>query len=278
MINISISRGIYILTPTVPSTTVQIDYTVSVSGQLNGSTNISASTVFVGKSRYFGGDYEVDCSDWIDAFITKYNKYNGNYTTVTSVTVSIAFTYTNDDNTTSTQTKTCTWTPDTINLAAPTFDGACGSCQLVLYNSGFVNYGSSSQPLKIKILTFRGRVIGKVTNNLDKTDYMDRYGDKHNGSITNKMEVECYVDPDWYHINNNNMVFYNQLMTAMQCAKKSVLGPPSGSVCSIQGFTFTGGGTTLDGRVKNVEKVDIYSSYNVNQKVPTMKITFEVYR
>lgn len=278
MINISVSRGTYILTPTVPSTTVQIDYTVSVSGQLNGSTNISASTVFVGKSRYFGGDYEVDCSDWIDAFITKYNKYNGSYTTVTSVTVSITFTYTKDDNTTSTQTKTCTWTPDTINLAAPTFDGACGSCQLVLYNSGFVNLGTASQPLKIKILTFNGRVTGKVTNNLDKTDYMDRYGDKHNGSITNKMEVECYVDPDWYRVNNRNMVIYNQLMTAMQCAKRSVLGAPSGSVCSIQGFTFTGGGTNLDGRVKNVENVDVYSSYNVDQKVPTMKITFEVYR
>ncbi len=278
MINNTVTRGKYILKPTVPSGTVTVDYTVKVSGQLNGSTNISASTVFVGKSRYFGGDYEVDCSDWIDAFITKYNKYNGSYTTVNKVTVAVEFIFTDENNLTSGQDMSCVWEPMVVLVTTPTFDNACGNCQLTLYNSGFYsNWASTSTPLRVKILTQAGHVVGKSINNLEKTDYMDRYGDKHNGSITNHYEIECYVDPDWFHFTHYSDVSYNYLMTAMQSAKAATLGPTSNSVCGFPGISYSGG-TILEGRVKNVEKVEAASIYSSGQKVPTMKITFEVYR
>lgn len=278
MINISITRGKYIVTPSVPVTTESIDYTVSVGGQLDGSTTISASTVFVGKTRYFGGVYEVDCSDWIDTFITNHTVYSGSYHTVSSVTVTVVFTFTKDDNTTSTQTKTCTWTPEGINLPVPQFDSQCGCCQIELLNSGFCHYTSTGSTFKVKLLTQAGKLVGKTINNIEKTDYMDKYGDKHNGSATNKMEIECFVDPDWFRVDGHNMTLYNQLMTAMQCAKRSVLGPPSSSVVRIQGFSGSGGYADLVGRVKNVEKVEVSSIYSVDNKIPNIKITFEVYR
>lgn len=278
MINTTDDRGIYILTPTVPSSTETIDYTVSLSGQLNGSTSISSYVVFVGKTRYFGGTYEVDCSDWIDSFITKYNRYNGSLTTVTKCVVSVVFTYTSDQNLTSTQNMSYTWTPETISLPQPTFGGVCGEGQIKLYNSGYVHYNQTSSPLTIKLLTYGGQLIGQTDNIIDKTTYMDKYGDTHNASATNKFEIECYVDPDWFHIKGRNSgITYNKLMTAMQTARTSFIGSPSSGVINIPGIQ-TSGGATFEGRVKDVEKVEMPSTYNVNRKVPTMKITFELYR
>lgn len=279
MTNLSITRGKYIVKPTVPSSTETIDYTVTVSGYVNNIYSVASVVVFVGKTMYFGGDYEVDCSDWIESFITRNMYRNGSLVNVTACTVTVDFTFTSDQGLTSTDQETISWTPESIEgLSNPTWDGACGGGRLVLYNSGFAFSTDPYNPVTIKLLTFKNRLTGQTINNIDKTTYMDRYGDTHNASATNKMEIECYVDPDWFHIGEYSGIQYNQLMTAMQTAKKSYLGSPSTSIIYIPGFKGTGAGAYLEGRVKDVEKVEIPYSYNVNRKVPTMKITFEVYR
>lgn len=269
MINISTTRGKYIFKPTVPSSTATIDYQVTVGGVVGGSS-VTPSVVFVGKTNYFGGTYEVDFSDWIDSFLSKYLDI---YTQVSSVSVSIVFTYTSEGGTTSTQTMTYAWTPDDCGLPVPSWD-ACGGAALTLVNSGFVNSGTTSKLLTLKLYTWGYTLVGKTINNIEKTNYMDKYGDKHNGSCTNKFEFECYIDPDWLKVGEDGTV-YNKVMTACQSSKRTLLRGVN--FLTIKGFG-SGGSIELEGRVKDVEKVDVYSTYNVNQKVPTLKITFEVYR
>lgn len=278
MINLSKTRGLYIVKANVPSSTETVDYTVSVGGTY-GSSTVSAAVVFVGKSRYFGGAYEVDCSDWIESFISKYGRYNRTDYTVKTCTVTVVFTYTNDLNQTSTETKTVTWSPETITgLSRPTWDGACGGGRLVLWNSGFVHPSYPGDPLTVKLLTFGGQLVGQTVDKFVKTTYMDRYGDVHNASMTNKYEIECYVDPDWFHMQGRNSGWiYNRLVAAMQNARVSYLGSPSASVINIPGISASGQ-ATLEGRVKDVEQVELPSTYNSERRVPTMKITFEVYR
>lgn len=280
MINLSITRGKYILKPTVPADTETVDYTVSVGGEYFDfnvdKTTIQPSVVFVGKTRYFGGNYEVDCSDWIDGFITKYMGDGTN--SVTKCTVSIDFTYTDVNNLSSGQTMSLTWTPDIINLEHPSWDNSCGGGLLMLYNSGFELIDGAAGPVIIKLNSIAGRLIGTATNKIEKTNYMDKYGDTHNAFATNRYEIECYVDPDWFQVGEYSGGIYNQLMTAMQTSRKTYLKNSLGSVLRINGIPGSGGNVNLEGRVKDVDKVDVYSIYSPDRKVPTMKITFEVYR
>lgn len=166
----------------------------------------------------------------------------------------------------------------------------CPKANIVLFNSDFANttnttfmnnksfnteQQSSDAPVDIivPLLIKSGKVVGKTVNNLDKTTYIDRYGDMHNSITTNKYEIECYVDPDWLSVTSGNDLNYEKLMLAIQNAKRSFFcstAPISGMDCTSE--------YVMEGRVKDIEKIETYSSYNTNKRVPTYKITFEVYR
>lgn len=279
MINIGFDRKKYSLKPTVPSGTDSITYNVHVAGVLDGTTNISMVQVFRGSCRYFGGEFEVDATDWIDSFLYKYTWSDVGGTwgvhTVTSCTVSASISfYDSAGSIISAILKHVTWTPATLNKAYPTFGNVCGEAKLLLYNSGYVHNDQSTKELCVPLWTLGGVLQGKTVNNLQKVTYMDRYGDMHNGSIGNKYELECYVDPDWLNVHQNPFN-YEVVMACLQASLKTYLN-------SVNSLTIPGMGTSsslsLEGRVKDMEKVEVQSNYTTDQKVPTLKIVFEVYR
>lgn len=250
MININTVRGRYILKPTVPAGTTSIQYTVSIGGNL----------IFLGRSKYFGGTYEVDCSDWLESYIAKQTS------TVTSVTVTVVFSYSGG----TTQTMTLTWAPYVINREEITFTGTYA--YLALTNCGFVFYGGT--PIKVPLSVTNGILDGKTIDNLDKITYMDRYGDKHNGSITNHYELECYIDPCWLSVETGEDIEYEKVMLALQGSLKTTLVAYNVKISGMTGTSVI----TTEVRVKDVEKIDTYSSYSTDKKVPSYKITLEIYR
>ena len=276
MIDINAHRGMYVITPVVPVNTEKIVYEVTIGGVM----------IFVGRTQYFGGTYEIDCRDWLDTYLAKAT------TNVTSVTISIAFTFYDEDGTTlSTQTRTLTWQPIMLGLTPPPqpADYSKTYCNIELLNCGFIFNGNVAVrvPLQLSNLT----LVGKTINNLEKVTYVDKYGDTHNGSLSNSYELECYIDPDWLDVDTNKDMNYEMIALALQGAQKATL-----KGCGAGGFTpihisgmFTsyvnpgGGGTMplqyfeIPGRVKDVKKVETYSAYSTKKKIPTYKITFEIY-
>lgn len=239
----------YIVTPSVPSGTQEIGYTVSI-----GST-----LLFTGKSKYFGGTFEVDVSDYIESYLAK------STTHVQSVSVEVRFSY--DGVNSGYQIKA--WGAEAINLAAPT-----SGVYLELLNSGFsMSQGSVKVPL---MLTRCNTIKGNTINKMDKVTFMDRYGDTHNGSLKNRTEIECFVDPDWLAVKTGDSYTYEQVMMALQASKKTTMKSVIGASYYIDGMKGYGY-IEMEGRVKDVEKVEVSSSYSVEKKLPSLKITFEVY-
>ena len=260
MINISTNRKKYILTPNIPSTTTDITYTVSVQN----------STVFQGRTKYFiGYQYEVDCSDWIEAFLDSKSKW-GSYAVITSVRVDIVFTYTLSDSTTSTESMFLIWTPDTINVDEVTATG--NYAYLTILNSGFLRTGNFS--LRVPLEIENGVIKGKTINKLDKIGFVDKYGDKHNGSVDNHYEIECYIDPCWRpNVTTGADLEYEKLMLAIQGSKRTTIK----SSVPVSGMNMSTTPWETDVHVKDIEKIETYSSYSGNQKVPTYKLTIEIY-
>lgn len=175
MINLSVFRGKYILKPDIPVGTEEITYEVTINSTL----------IFVGKSRYFGGTYEVDCSDFIETYLRKGRQ---------TASLNVRFIY---DGGTS-QTLSLSWSPDYINLPAiDTTDTTESSYAYIeLSNSGFlIGDSTTNYPVRIPLDVKNGVLSGKTINRLDKTTYIDRYADVHNGGMTNHYELKCYINP-----------------------------------------------------------------------------------
>ena len=254
MINLSALRGKYILKPDIPVGTEEITYEVIMNNTL----------IFVGKSRYFGGTYEVDCSDFIETYLRKGEQ---------TASLNVRFIY---DGGTS-QTLSLSWSPDYVNLPAiDTIDTTESSYAYIeLSNSGFlIGNSTTNYPVRIPLDVKNGVISGKTINRLDKTTYIDRYADIHNGGMTNHYELECYIDPCWLEVTTGNDLEYEKLMLAMQNADSSTL-KVKGYKISGMNFFFT---AQMPGRVKDVEKIETYSSYSTNKKVPSYKITFAIYK
>lgn len=251
MINLSALRGKYILKPDIPVGTEEITYEVIMNNTL----------IFVGKSRYFGGTYEVDCSDFIETYLRKGEQ---------TASLNVRFIY---DGGTS-QTLSLSWSPDYINL--PAIDTTESSYAYIeLSNSGFlIGNSTTNYPVRIPLDVKNGVISGKTINRLDKITYIDRYADIHNGGMTNHYELECYIDPCWLEVTTGNDLEYEKLMLAMQNADSSTL-KVKGYKISGMNFFFT---AQMPGRVKDVEKIETYSSYSTNKKVPSYKITFAIYK
>lgn len=251
MINLSTVRGKYILKPSVPVGTKEITYEVILNSTL----------IFVGKSMYFGGTYEVDCSDFIETYLKKGRQ---------TASLNVRFIY---DGGTS-QTLSLSWSPDYINL--PAIDTTESSYAYIeLSNSGFlIGNSTTNYPVRIPLDVKNGVLSGKTINRLDKTTYIDRYADIHNGGMTNHYELECYIDPCWLEVTTGNDLEYEKLMLAMQNADSSILNVKG---CKISGMDLFST-AQMPGRVKDVEKIETYSSYSTNKKVPSYKITFEIYK
>lgn len=252
MINISTNRKKYILTPTIPAGTEEIGYEVVIGGDI----------VFVGNTKYFGGTYEVDCSDWLESYLAS-------RTTQMIITVTVTVTFTYDGS--STQVMTLTWTPDSINLTQPTFLTP-PYAYIQLMNCGFLfNPVATIQvPLSFK----NGILDGKTIDSLEKVTYMDKWGDIHNGGMTNHYELECYIDPCWFQVETGKDLEYAKVILALQNSQMSSLNING---VKISGMDVTGS-ASLIGRVKDVEQIDTYSSYSTDKKVPTYKIIFEIYK
>lgn len=154
------------------------------------------------------------------------------------------------------------------HLAGRAFpEGDCPWFNLLLINSDL--NGDINVPLAVTNSVLRGKTV----NNLDKISFMDRYGDTHNASISNSYELECYVDPDWLKTSTGNDLGYEAVMAAMQSARKTLLI----GTAKISGMR-TDDLTMLNCRVKDVEKVETYSRYNGTHRVPSLKITIEIYK
>lgn len=274
MIDFRAHRGKYVITPVIPVDTVKISFEVYVAGVLT----------FVGQTQYFGGTYEIDCRDWIDAYLAKAT------TDVMTLTIQIDFIFYDEDGNSSTSTKTLTWTPDYINLSVPNQNYNNGTyCNIELINCGFRFNGVNRirVPLWLDDLT----LVGKTINNLEKVTYIDKYGDTHNGSLQNRYELECYIDPCWFQVKTNSDLEYEKVILALQGAQSAVLkgcGKGGFDPILISGMDTiyvdpVPGGTRplqyfeINGRVKDVKKIETYSSYSSKKKVPTLKIVFEIF-
>lgn len=143
----------------------------------------------------------------------------------------------------------------------------CPYFNLLLMNSDIE--GDVNVPLQVQ----NGILKGKSTNRLDKVEYMDIYGDTHNSSVTNSYELECFVDSEWLKTMTGEDLGYEELMMAMQSSRKSLL-IGNGKISGMR----TDGDTILDCRVKDIEKVDTHSRYNGNNRVPSLRITLEIYK
>lgn len=251
MVNLSSVRGKYILKPSVPEGTEEITYEVTINNTL----------IFVGKSKYFGGTYEVDCSDFIETYFRKGEQ---------TVSLNVVFIY---DGSTS-QTLSLTWYPDFINL--PVIDTTGNSYAYIeLSNSGFlIGDLTTNYPVRIPLDVKNGIISGKTINKLDKITYIDRYADMHNGGMTNHYELECYIDPCWLEVTTGNDLEYEKLVLAMQNAGSTTLNAKGCKISGMKPFFLT----QLPGRVKDVERIETYSSYSTNKKVPSYKIVFEIYK
>jgi hypothetical protein len=253
MINYSTNRSKYIVKPTIPDGTQVVNYTVIIDQEV----------IYVGKSRYFGGDYEVDCSDFIESYIAK---QTGN---VSSASVTVNFTFDDDPTVTAI---TCSWTPYVINLPEPAAQSPF--VYLILTNCGFVMDGGVS--VKVPLSFKNGLLDGKTVNHLEKVNYIDKYGDSHNGSMTNHYELECYVDPCWLDVKTKDDFEYVKVALALQGSKKTAL---YGMGVGISGMSVdTSNAFYIEGKVKDIEQIETYSSYSTDKKVPSYKITFELYR
>lgn len=253
MINYSSNRGRYILRPTVPVGTEDIQYEVSIGGNL----------IYIGRTKYFG-NFEVDCSDWLESYIMS----KGSTMVLTSVTITVVFTY--DGSTT--QSMTVNWTPGTINLTAPTLGSAYA--YLSLSNCGFL-FTNPVGVIQVPLSVTNGIIDGKTINTLDKINYMDKYGDMHNGGMTNHYELECYIDPCWFKVETGKDLEYEKVILALQNAQETTLVTYN---VKISGMDSSNTSNNIKGRVKDVEQIDTYSSYSTNKKVPSYKITFEIYK
>ena len=60
----------------------------------------------------------------------------------------------------------------------------------------------------------------------------------------------------------------------MQNADSTILNAKGCKISGMKPF-FT---THLPGRVKDVERIETYSSYSTNKKVPSYKIVFEIFK
>lgn len=254
MIDISTNRSTrkYILKPTVPEGTEVISYDVTIGGVL----------IFSGQSRYFGGDYEVDCSDWIESYISNQT------TNVTTVVVNLRFTFVGS--TTQTMTYSYQYNPYVLDKNEP--GTTAPYLNLTLLNCGFLYRGNTG--ISIPLMLSGTRLVGKTINKLEKTNYVDRYGDTHNGSMTNHYEIECFIDPCWLYTETGDDDDYEKVMLALQGSKKTTMVGSGVKISGMEDYNTI----YMEGRIKDIEKVETSSSYSVGNKVPTYKIVFEVYR
>lgn len=236
-----------------PDGTDYISYTVSIGG----------NQVFSGGGKYFGERYLLDCMNWIEDYINDHLDSE-----ITSVTVTVVFTF-NDG---TSQTKTLTWTAYTF----PSLSMPCSNVYLTLSNCGFVAYNSNNSviPVVVPLATVNGYLDGKTINNLDKINSIDKWGNIIPGSTTNHYELECYVDPDCLNIETGKDLVYENVMLALQNAKSIYLSLNGNN---ISGMVNTSGISGFNVHVKDVEKIETYSSYSTNKKVPSLKITLEVF-
>jgi len=263
MINITTNRYKYLAQPiSIPAGTEEIQYTVS----------IYSTVIFVGKSNYFGGEYVVDCSDFIESYIASRGE-------VYTVPVKVVFDF---DNGTSTTT-ILYWYADVINLPwdypaqAMLQARGCGFKMLEEWEEGS-EIEHADAPVNIPLLVNNELLSGKTINRLDKVTYMDKWGNTHNGSMTNKYEVECYIDPCWLKMSTGNDMEYEKVMLALQNAKKTVLylNMTSSDHNKISGIEIDEFGIGIEVRVKDIEKVETYSSYSTTNRIPTYKLTIEI--
>ena len=264
MISVKKYRGEFIFYPTVPSGTETIEYQVK----------LNDNVVYVGKTRWFGGEYSVDLEDWIDSYVAD-EEASGRQ--VYNMTATVTFIYTDGGGSTSRQVMLYYWVPSPlgVDLPRPVQSQSCPFMYIELSNCGFVHYDSPESKVRIPLLCRSGKLICGSSNRLIKTTYIDKFGDVHNGSIHNKYELDCYVDAEWLGMSSGNSFRYECVMAALQSALSASMK------CEypmyVPGF-YGESATDLPGRVKDVEKVDVRTYYDADHKVPTLKITFEIYK
>lgn len=266
MINISTVRRKYIVKPDhIDPDTYEIEYRVLMGG----------TVIFIGRSRYFGGDFEVDCSDFIESAIAANPREDSH-----SILVYVNFYFMNEAGYPLEMVQSVTeWRPMTLNLHDA--DHWDIKAMLRLYNCGFLfgNSGGITIPLAVQ----NGMLVGKTINYLDKTTYSDKYGDIHNGSMTNRYELECYVDPEWLRVTTGNDNEYEKVAIALQNALVTDFYAYQVEISGMVWEQIPDSGyepeeIMFECRVKDVEKIETSSSYSVEKRIPTYKITIEVYR
>lgn len=139
----------------------------------------------------------------------------------------------------------------------------------VIHHGSTVSY-DITLPLKVQ----NGVLVGKTTHKLDKITYIDRYDDKHNSEASNRIELECYIDDEWLRTLTGDDSLYTKIMAATQSAKETLL---TGNA-TISGLQMISQNTSLYCRVKDIEKIETHYRYNTTNRVPSLKLTIELYR
>lgn len=156
-------------------------------------------------------------------------------------------------------------------------ENECPYFNLTLVNSDYVaeDYISNcnAYDIKIPLKVENGVLKGKTINNFDKTTYINKYGDTYNSSVTNRWELECYIDEEFVKTMTGADFVYEDVMLACQSARNAYLT----GMGKISGFAELDGSEALECRVKDIERVETYSRYNGTNKVPSLKITLEIH-
>lgn len=134
--------------------------------------------------------------------------------------------------------------------------------------------GGSIFDFHIPLAVQNGMVVGKTSTNLEKTIWMDKYGDSHNDTVSDNIDIECYVDSSWLNVLTGDDDSYSALMMAIQSARTLFIT----GTAAISGMDMKEDLTCMKCTVKDIEKVETYSRYNTANRTPNMKITVEIYK
>lgn len=261
MINCSNKQGKYILNQEVPEGTYSIKYNVYESNGEGGLIQI-----YSGQCRYFGDDFEIEYGD----FIENYWKRKGESQPAGNFLIRCFF-YDEFDVEISSYTNYCPFDKDEIKGYTVPSTGDCPYLSLHCINSDFKTADSYDVVLPLKVKN--SILVGRTKNNIIKTTYMNKYNDIYNGKAENKIELECYVDDEWLRTFTGKDELYMKLMGATQSARRTILE----GTARISGLEMIGD-TNLRCRVADVEEIETYSSYSGTHRVPSLKITIEIYK
>ena len=272
MINISTDQRKWIVKLTdIPSNAVQVKYIVSYEDDAD-----EYNCAFVGKGFIIGDTYEFDLQDFVDYRLSHPEVADTDYPVI-----SYKAWWVDADGNESFAQGHDNWViqKKSINLPIvddPSNDQAPCPAAVIRLNNSDLRPVLGSDPIIVPLVVEAGILKGEVRHKLDKITHIDRYGDTYTDSVRNKIEIDCFVDPDWLNVKTGNDESYANAIAALQTARSTQMVVACG-VSGLYKAMYWSDYKILEGRVADVEEIKTYSKYNSNHYTRGLKVTFEVY-